>query len=108
MEHLLTLGFAIVAQNIRIGSVEIDLIASHDNRICFVEVKTRASDFYDPLDAVDSRKRSRMVRAADSYMQQFDIPLEPQFDLLFVVGTPDSYTVEYIPDAFFPTIDNKY
>lgn len=103
-EHLLVQGYAITAQNVRIGGVEIDFIATKDNRICFVEVKTRSSDFVDPLETIDERKRSRLARAADSYMRGCDIPLEPQFDLIFIIGTPERFTLEHIPDAFYPPL----
>lgn len=107
-EYLLRQGYAIGAENSKWGGVEIDFIAMKDNRICFVEVKTRSTDFVDPLEAVDSRKRSRMVRAADSYMRAFNIPFEPQFDIILVVGNPEDYRIEHIPDAFFPTLNNRF
>lgn len=106
-EHLLKQGYAIGGENIRVAGVEIDFIATRDDTICFVEVKTRATDFTDPTEAVDSRKRRRLVRAADAYMQAYDIPLEPQFDIVLVIGNPLSYTVEHIPDAFHPTLNNR-
>ena len=106
-EYLLTQGYAIGGENIRVAGVEIDFIAMRDDAICFVEVKARSTDFTDPADAVDSRKRSRLVRAADTYIRTHGIPLEPRFDLVLVIGTPDSYTVEHIPDAFLPTLNNR-
>lgn len=105
--YLLTQGYAIGGENIRVAGVEIDFIAMKDEYICFVEVKTRATDFIDPADAIDKRKRSRMVRAADAYMRSYDIPLEPRFDLVLVIGNPMNYTVEHIPDAFLPTLNNR-
>lgn len=105
--YLLTQGYAIGGENIRVAGVEIDFIAMKDEYICFVEVKTRATDFIDPADAIDKRKRSRMVRAADAYMRSYDIPLEPRFDLVLVIGNPLNYTVEHIPDAFLPTLNNR-
>ena len=107
-EYLLRQGYAIGAENTRWGGVEIDFIAMKDNRICFVEVKTRSTDFVDPLEAVDSRKRARMVRAADSYMRACQIPFEPQFDIILVVGNSEDYRIEHIPDAFFPSLNNRY
>lgn len=104
-EYLLTQGYAIDGINIHIGKVEIDFIARKDDRVVFVEVKTRATDIVDPAGAIDRTKRSRLVRAADMYMRSLCEPLEPQFDLIFIIGTPDtSYTIEHIPDAFFPTL----
>lgn len=104
---LVTKGYAIVARNVKVGSVEIDIIATKDNRVCFVEVKTRSSDFVDPLEAVDTRKRSRMVRASDTWMQSTRVTLEYQFDIILITGTPDSYTIEHIPDAFFPGLTTR-
>lgn len=106
-ELLLTDGYAVCGENIRIGGVEIDFIATKDNLICFVEVKTRSTDFVDPAEAVDSRKRSRLVRAADSYMRQYEIPLDPRFDIVVIIGSPESYTIEHIPDAFLPSLNNR-
>ncbi len=112
-EHLLAQGYAIAAYNTRIGGVEIDFIATRGDRVCFVEVKTRSTDFMDPLSTIDTRKRARMVRAADSYMKTCcngltaPLPLEPQFDLIFIIGTPQSYTIEHIPDAFYPPLSTR-
>lgn len=105
--YLLTQGYAICGENMRIGGVEVDFIATRDDDICFVEVKTRSTDFVDPMEAIDKRKRSRLVRAADIYMRQFDIPLDPRFDVIIIIGTPEKYTIEHIPDAFLPTLNNR-
>lgn len=105
--YLLTQGYAISGENIRVAGVEIDFIAMKDEYICFVEVKTRATDFTDPANAVDNRKRSRLTKAADTYMRAYNIPLEPRFDIVIIIGTPLSYTIEHIPDAFIPTLNNR-
>lgn len=104
-EYLLSQGYAIGATNTRYGKVEVDFIAFKDDIVVFVEVKTRANDFTDPLDAVDRRKRSRMVRAADAYLRNNNLSLDYRFDLILVIGTPDTgHTLEHIPDAFFPEL----
>ncbi|MDE6116692.1 MAG: YraN family protein [Duncaniella sp.] len=100
-DYLLAQGYAIMGENVRIGNMEIDIIAMKDSSICFVEVKTRSTDFKDAADAVDSRKRSRMVRAADAYVRAYDIPHDPQLDIILVIGNPMKYTLEHIPDAFY-------
>ncbi len=106
-EYLLVQGYAVSGENIRVAGVEIDFIATKNDTVCFVEVKTRSTDFTDPIDAVDNRKRSRLVRAADSYMRAYDIPLEPRFDIILIIGTPGNYTIEHIPDAFLPVLNNR-
>lgn len=103
-EYLISRGYAIDGTNIRIGKIEIDFLARKDNFICFVEVKTRSTDFVDPAEAIDMRKRQRMIHAADMYMRTLKEPLEPRFDLIFIIGNPDNYSIEHVPDAFYPTI----
>lgn len=103
-DYLLSKGYAIDGVNIRIGKVEIDFLARIEKYLCFVEVKTRSTGYVDPAEAIDTRKRQRMIRAADAYMSALDTPLEPRFDLIFIIGNPDSYTLEHIPDAFYPTL----
>ncbi|MDE5649953.1 MAG: YraN family protein, partial [Duncaniella sp.] len=44
-DYLLAQGYAIMGENVRIGNMEIDIIAMKDSSICFVEVKTRSTDF---------------------------------------------------------------
>lgn len=104
-EFLLSQGYAIGGTNVRYGKVEIDFIAFKDNYVVFVEVKTRATDFTDPLHAVDRRKRSRMVKAADAYLRNNNLSLDYRFDIILIIGTPETgHTVEHIPDAFFPEL----
>lgn len=106
-EKLIVDGYAICERNFRIGHYEIDIIAMKGNRIIFVEVKTRTSTTSDPLDAIDNKKILRMVRAANSYITTFNIRHEPQFDIITIVGTPDNYTLEHIPDAFYAPLTTR-
>lgn len=107
VDLLVTKGYAIVERNWRAGNLEVDIVAMKDNRIVFVEVKTRSSGFVDPLDAIDRRRVSRIVRAANSYVKAYNIPHEVQFDVIIIIGTPESGNmpqVEHIPDAFLPPL----
>ena len=74
-DFLLAKGYAIGEVNLKVGNYEIDFIARKDDRIVFVEVKTRSSRSVDPLAAVDARKIRRLVRAADEYIRSRDIKL---------------------------------
>ncbi|MCM1293711.1 MAG: YraN family protein [Bacteroides sp.] len=108
-EYLITKGYAIANSNQRIGHKEIDIIAIKDNRIVFVEVKTRSTDFVDPAEAVDAKKISRIARAADRYIQSYDIKHEPQFDIITVVGTPETgHTLTHYEDAFLPPLSGAW
>ena len=68
-EHLRRRGYRIVARNVRADGVEIDLIARRGSLIVFVEVKTRRSQSLGPPEqAVDARKRARLVRGAAAWL----------------------------------------
>ena len=106
-EKLITEGYAINQRNFRIGHYELDIIAMKGNRIVFVEVKTRSNPDSDPIEAIDSKKIMRMTRAANAYVSAYDIPHEVQFDIITIVGTPDDYKLEHIPDAFFAPLTTR-
>ncbi|MBP5314298.1 MAG: YraN family protein [Muribaculaceae bacterium] len=103
-DTLVAAGYAIVERNWRSGHYEIDIVAMKGQYIVFVEVKTREDDFVDPVDSIDAKKITRICRAADVYIRANDIPHEAQFDIITIVGTPDNYHVEHIPDAFLPPL----
>lgn len=68
--YLTAAGYRILAQNIRIDGVEIDLIAMHEQRLVFVEVKARRGSTHGRAEeAVDLRKQMRLVRGACAWLQ---------------------------------------
>ena len=99
-EYLAGKGYAIADRNWRSGNLEIDIVAYHHNRVIFVEVKTRHDISERPEEAVDRRRASRMVRAADIYLAAHDLPHEVQYDIIAIAGTPQNYELEHIEDAF--------
>ncbi len=103
-EKLLAEGAVIRERNWRCGSLEVDLIASKDDYFIFAEVKTRRNKNEDPLDAVNDRKRTNMIRAAVTYLEMENLPVVCRFDLFAIRGTEDNYTLEHIPDAFIPKL----
>ncbi len=108
-EYLITEGFSILEMNKHIGHKEIDIIATKGNRIAFVEVKTRSTPFTDPIDAVDQKKIKKITLAADSFMRAFNIRHEPQFDIITIIGNPESgHTLTHYPDAFMPPLSGAW
>lgn len=101
---LLDEGATIRERNWRSGHLEIDIIAAKDDILIFAEVKTRADLNIDPLEAIDKRKQQNMVRAAVHYMGAFGREFGCRFDYFAINGTPDSYRIEHLPDAFSPTM----
>ncbi len=104
-EKLITEGYAICERNWHMRHYEIDIIAMKGNRIVFVEVKTRSDDYVDPRQSIDRKKIIHMTRSANIYIKTYNIPHEPQFDIILIVGSPDSgYKLEHIADAFMPPL----
>src|SRR5438067_10186430 len=65
-----------VGRNLRgaVVNAEIDLVAYDHDTLCFIEVKTRASDWFAPPQVnVDLRKRRQITRAARVYRRMLDI-----------------------------------
>ena len=95
--YLLQSGYRIVAANFSVPvgrnragaviNVEIDLVAYEGATLCFVEVKSRASDWFAPPEAnVDRRKQRQVVRAARAYRRMFDLAGAPyRYDVITVV-----------------------
>lgn len=68
-EYLGLLGYSILEKNYRAGHLEIDIIASYEGCVVFVEVKTRKNNSYgDALDAVSRQKIRNIKRAAYVYL----------------------------------------
>jgi len=108
-EYLITEGYSILEMNRHIGHKEIDIIATKGNRIAFVEVKTRSTPFTDPIEAVDQKKIKKLALAADSFLRAFNIRHEPQFDIITIIGTPESdHTLTHYPDAFMPPLSGAW
>src|ERR1051326_7954051 len=88
--HLVAANFTLlVGRNLRGATInaEIDLVAYDGDTLCFIEVKTRASDWFAPPQVnVDLRKRRQITRAARVYRQMLGIEDEPhRCDVVTVV-----------------------
>ncbi|HEU4794230.1 MAG TPA: YraN family protein [Pyrinomonadaceae bacterium] len=105
--YLEQLGYRLVAANFTlpvgrnlrgaIVNAELDLIAYDQNTLCFIEVKTRSSDWFAPPEAnIDLRKRRQIARAARAYRQLFELEEQPfRYDVVTIV----------LPDSESPRID---
>jgi putative endonuclease len=100
--YLEQLGYRLVAANFtlpvgrnRRGAVinaEIDLVAYDGETLCFIEVKSRSSDWFAPPQAnVDLRKRRQISRAARAYRRMLGIEDQPfRYDVVTVILANDS------------------
>ena len=64
-------GYRILARNVRADGVEIDLVAGRAGTVAFVEGKPRRSRAHGAgEEAVDARKRARLVRGAAAWLRE--------------------------------------
>ena len=104
VEYLKSIGYEIVAQNYRAGrEAEIDIIAKINEKIIFVEVKTRSNDKCGtPAEAVDLRKQKKIIIAAMKFLQDnglFDNAC--QFDVIEVFANDyKNWSINHIENAF--------
>jgi len=100
-------GYSIVGRNVRLPAGEIDLVARRGTTIVIVEVKTRQSALGgEGHEAVDRRKRERMIRLGDQYAARHpDACL--RYDIVSIRWTGWRLVVTHFPDAFRPVADAR-
>jgi putative endonuclease len=101
--HLAREGYRIVGRNVRAQGVELDLVAARGSLRVFVEVKTRHSRRLGlPEEAVDRRKRERLVRGAAAWMREHRVRAGTvRFDVIAVERSADGrWELRHLPGAF--------
>lgn len=97
-EYLVREGFRILQQNWKIPQAEIDIVASRQSCLYFVEVKYRSSPAQGSgLEYVHRRKLRHMHRAALLWMQRHQWAGEYQ---LAALGVAADYVVEAFVEVF--------
>ena len=82
VKYLKKKGYKILEQNFHSRFGEIDIIASKNGIVAFVEVKTRGENtIYSPREAVDFYKQQKCVKTAQMYLAQNQVELQPRFDV---------------------------
>lgn len=78
-------GFKILGRNVRYREGEIDIVAKDGETLVFVEVKARrCGDFGEGAEAVTSRKRGRIIRAALRFLAKMGEEVPCRFDVVEV------------------------
>ena len=103
--------YKMVGERVRVGKHdELDIIATHNNVLVFIEVKTRKNENYGrPFSAVNKEKRKRLSRAAVAYLKKKNTkPDYIRFDVIEVIGESGDSTPEirHIENAF--QLDSAY
>jgi putative endonuclease len=83
-------GYTILGRNFHTAHGEIDIVASKQGALIFVEVKTRSSHaFAYPEDSVTLRKQAALLSAAEDYIQAHPESSDSwQFDVIAIERKP--------------------
>ena len=106
-------GMKILSRNYYTPYGEIDLIVLDKGCIAFVEVKTRRTGSVTrPAEAVDRRKRERIIRSAVCYLMEYPVDLQPRFDVFEIVTkkgkTFSVQSYRYIINEYEVTNDESF
>ena len=100
-EHLEAEQWHVLARNWRTQGGELDLVVQRGGALRFVEVRARAEGLVSAEDSIGHRKRRRLVRAAEAYLQHFSGAYDEVAFLVAVVDLAvDPWTVTWYDDAF--------
>ncbi|MEY3399512.1 MAG: hypothetical protein RL220_2106 [Bacteroidota bacterium] len=103
-DYLLDKGYGLCEMNWKSDRFEIDLIMKHGPWLVFVEVKTRRTEtFGDPWEAVNRKKRKKIITAADHYIRLNQSEEKIRFDIVSIVWPFGSRPkITHIEQAFYP------
>lgn len=100
-KYLQKLGYKILDHNFQGRDFEIDLIARKKDLIIFVEVKRRTSSFFmEPVESINKKKRSDMIKGAKYYLISNDLydKVDVRFDVIVIRGKEGN--LDHYEDAF--------
>lgn len=91
-------GWPVIGRNVRLGGVEVDLVARDGEARVVVEVKLRGrADYGGAALAVDFRKRGRLIRAARA-LEQSGAPAV-RIDVIAIETEADGLTLRHYRNA---------
>jgi putative endonuclease len=95
-------GYEILETNMRIKRTEIDIVAMHDNKLIFVEVKSRKNMDYRIQDLISRSKQATLLQAAELYKIEHDYQDEIFFELVCVIfDDANEYRFEHYTDILY-------
>jgi putative endonuclease len=101
-EYLESAGYLILEKNFRCAFGEIDIIASREDAICFIEVKTRAGSSYgEPLESVNPLKIVRIRNTASYYLGLKNLNVyEVSLDVISIKVSGNKLLLEHFKNCF--------
>ena len=84
-EYLRKKGYTLLGMNYRTRLGEIDIIAADRRYVVFAEVKLRKDDFFaEAREFVTRAKQTRLIAAAEQWLQTNGETRQPRFDVIEV------------------------
>ena len=103
---LIEKNYKIIDTNWRYQNCEIDIIASKNEELIFIEVKTRTNSIIPQENLISIAQQKRITYAADFYIKKNKIDLIIRFDLIFVEKDLKSFKFTHFKEIFTPSIDS--
>jgi putative endonuclease len=103
-EHVEAHGFRVLWRNVRIGPLEIDLVAKKDDLVCIVEVRSRGSGSFErPLASITWNKRRMLVRASRGLwrgrLKKMTDVRRVRIDVIAIIPSANGPQIEWIQGA---------
>ncbi len=93
--------YSILETNWRWEKAEVDIIASFNQCIIFIEVKTRTwGSIIKPEEAVSVRKQQLFAEAAEAYCELNAIEQEIKFEIVAILYAEHTFQIKHIENAF--------
>ncbi|MFK7992154.1 MAG: YraN family protein [Sandaracinaceae bacterium] len=101
-QRLTARGFTVLGRNVRVGRLEIDLIARRGKMVVFCEVRARrSSSWVHPLETIGPKKIANIREAARRWLLTHKRNgCAIRFDAAAVTFDSASPVLEYVEDAF--------
>jgi putative endonuclease len=100
-KYLQNNGFQIIAHNYRCRGGEIDIIASKEDVLVFVEVKFRTTHYFPLSQIVSPSKQRKIIQTAQWYIMHHAVGDKViRFDIALVESDNLAVPLTYIPNAF--------
>ncbi|MEP2281351.1 YraN family protein [Maribacter sp.] len=102
VDYLKKKGYAIKYKNYRYLKAEVDIIASKDDVLIIVEVRSRSTDFFENIaETVTPKKIKLLVMAADHYVTDNNLDVEVRFDIITILKNKSKFELEHLESAFY-------
>ncbi|HON17948.1 MAG TPA: YraN family protein [Salinivirgaceae bacterium] len=102
-QHLMSMGYTIHHRNWRFRKYEIDIVATQNNTLVFVEVKTRTPGFISkPEDSMNKGKQRQLIEGAHEYIKQNHWNADSRIDLVKVYIDKQKVNITHIENAVTP------